>query len=200
MKLVLATQNPNKLIEMRTLAELTKKLKWLSLELAPDEFNPEETGSTFAENALIKAKAAAALTNKHSLSDDSGICVDALDGRPGIYSSRYSEGSEYNGCLKLIDELKTISPLKRTATYHCVMTLVAPDGQLLCQGEGIWHGLIIDKMRGDGGFGYDPIFYLNSHDQTAAEIGLVEKNRISHRAQAWNKIAEYLIKQHQFLA
>jgi XTP/dITP diphosphohydrolase len=199
MKLVLATQNPGKLREMKTLACQTPSLDWLDLELAPAEFNPEETGSTFAENALIKAKAAATLTHLYALADDSGICVDALGGRPGIYSARYSEGSEHDGCLKLIDELNNISPDKRTAAYHCVMTLVSPAGELLCQAEGIWPGRIIDQMRGDGGFGYDPIFFLDSHNKTVAEISLIEKNKLSHRAQAWQKIKQYLIDQQQKL-
>jgi len=195
MKLVLATQNPGKLREIKTLA--TNNLDWLTLELAPKDFNPEETGSTFAENALIKARAAASLTHQYALADDSGICVDALEGRPGVYSSRFSEGSEHNGCLKLMNELKNVSPEKRTAAYHCIMTLVSPEGKLLCQAEGIWQGRIIDQMRGNGGFGYDPIFYLDSHNQTVAEISLAEKNKLSHRAQAWQKIAEYLISHYR---
>ncbi len=194
MKLVLATRNPGKLREIKTLADRSDRLRWLTLELAPEEFNPEETGSTFAENALIKAKAAANLTHQYALADDSGICVDALGGRPGVYSSRYSEGSEDKGCLKLINELKNISPEQRTAAYYCVITLVSPEGKLLCQAEGIWHGRIIDQMHGNGGFGYDPIFYLDSHKQTVAEISVAEKNKLSHRAQAWQKIEEYLIK------
>jgi non-canonical purine NTP pyrophosphatase (RdgB/HAM1 family) len=120
-----------------------------------------------------------------------------LGGRPGIYSARYSEGSEHKGCLKLIDELKNVSPDKRTAAYYCVMTLVSPVGELLCQAEGIWPGRIIDQMRGDGGFGYDPIFFLDSHNKTVAEISLIEKNKLSHRAQAWQKIKQYLIDQQQ---
>jgi XTP/dITP diphosphohydrolase len=141
MKLVLATQNPGKLREMKTLAGLSQQLNWLTLELAPPEFNPEETGITFAENALIKASAAANLTGKYALADDSGICVDALDGRPGIYSSRYSEGDEIKGCFKLIEELKNTLPEKRTAAYYCVMTLVTPNGKLLYQAEGIKRAL-----------------------------------------------------------
>ncbi len=197
MKLILATQNLGKLREIKTLAEQTNHLHWLDLELAPKEFNPEETGSTFAKNALIKAKAAASLTDQYALADDSGICVDALGGKPGVYSSRYSEGSERNGCLKLMNELKNIMPEKRTAAYHCIMTLVSPAGELLCQFEGIWRGRIIDHMRGKGGFGYDPIFFLDSHNQTVAEISLTEKNKLSHRAQAWQKIAEYLISHYR---
>ncbi len=197
MKLVLATQNPGKLKEMKTLACSNNHLDWLILELAPPEFNPDETGSTFAENALIKARAAASLTHTYALADDSGICVDALQGRPGIYSARYAEGSEYNGCLKLIDELKNVPPEKRTATYHCVMALISPEGKLLCQAEGAWGGRIIDQMYGTGGFGYDPIFYLDSHKQTVAEISLAEKNKLSHRAQAWQQIENYLINMKQ---
>lgn len=194
MKLVLATQNPGKLKELKTLAGNSLILNNLDLELAPPEFNPEETGTTFSENAIIKAKAAAALTHKYALSDDSGICVDALDGRPGVYSSRYSEGSESNGCFKLINELRHTPPEKRTAAYHCVMALVSPEGELLCQTEGIWRGLLIDQIRGTEGFGYDPIFYIEAYEKTVAEIPLSEKNKLSHRAQAWKQMEKYLLE------
>ncbi len=196
MILVLATQNPGKLNELKTLAGQTNELNWLTLELAPPEFGPEETGSTFSENALIKAQAAAQSTNKYALSDDSGICVDALGGRPGVLSARYAN-SELNACLKLVEELKDVPLQQRTASYQCVMTLVSPQGQLLCEATGIWHGRIINEMRGNGGFGYDPLFFLDSHGQTVAEISLTEKNKLSHRAQAWHKIQQYLINQHQ---
>jgi len=193
MRLVLATQNPGKLKEIKTLAQEMNDLTWLTLELAPEKFNPDENGSTFAENALIKATAAARLTHAYALADDSGIAVDVLEGKPGVYSARYSEGDEHRGCLKLIEDLKNVPLAQRAAAYHCVMALVSPEGKLLHQAEGIWHGRIIDKMRGTGGFGYDPIFYLDSHGKTAAEISLAEKNRISHRAQAWLNIKEFLI-------
>ncbi len=194
MRLVLATKNPGKLKEINTLALFSKsKLDWLNLQLAPDQFDPEETGTTFAENALIKAQAAAKLTGAYALADDSGIAIDVLGGKPGVYSSRYSEGDEVKGCQKLIAELKNIAPENRTAAYHCVMILVSPQAELLCQAEGIWRGQIIDQMRGHGGFGYDPIFYLADHGKTVAEISLEEKNKLSHRAQAWQKIVQYLI-------
>jgi len=197
MNLVLATKNSGKLKELKTLASLIDNLSWLNLELAPCEFNPEETGSTFAENALLKAKAAAALTNKYCLADDSGLCVDALNGRPGVYSSRYAEGNDQNGCSKLLKELKDIPLAERNAAFHCIMVLVSPSGELLCQAEGIWKGRIIEESRGKNGFGYDPIFYLDTYNKTAAELDLSEKNKISHRAQAWYKIQQYLIKQQQ---
>lgn len=127
MRLVLATKNPGKLKEMLALASLcSDHLNRLNLELAPDQFDPEETGSTFAENALIKAKAAAGLTGTHALADDSGIAVDILAGRPGVYSARYAEGDEVKGCQKLLTELKNIPPEKRTAAYHCVMAQFRP--------------------------------------------------------------------------
>jgi XTP/dITP diphosphohydrolase len=193
MRLVLATKNQGKLKEIKVLVQISKSnLSWIKLELAPEQFGPEETGSTFAENALIKAQEAAKLTGAYALADDSGLAVDALGKRPGIYSARYAEGDEVKGCKKLIAELKNIPPNQRSATYHCVMVLVSPHGELLCQADGIWHGTIIDQMRGQGGFGYDPIFYLEDLAQTAAEISLQEKNNLSHRAQSWQKIEEYL--------
>ena len=194
MKIVLATQNPGKLKEIKLLASQSHKLPWLDLQLAPKEFNPEETGHTFAENALIKAQVAACLTNQYALADDSGICVDALAGSPGVYSSRYSEGDERKGCLKLIKELENIPSEKCTAFYYCAMTLVGPDGKLLCETDGLWQGYIINQMRGEGGFGYDPIFFLPEYNQTVAEISLDKKNKLSHRAQAWQKIEDYLLK------
>ncbi len=196
MKLILATNNQGKLREMRTLVCQNDKLDWLDIELAPSGFNPEETGSTFAENALIKAQAAAKLTNYYALADDSGICVDALNGGPGVYSARYAS-DEYLACLKLINELKDIPENKRGAAYHCVITLVSPEGKLLCQGEGVWRGSIINEMRGTGGFGYDPLFYLDSHYKTVAEISLAEKNKLSHRAQAWQQIENYLVNNYK---
>lgn len=197
MNLVLATHNQGKLKEFQALANQTTKLNWLNIELAPSDFNPEETGLTFFENALIKAKASANLTHKYALSDDSGICVDALDGKPGIYSARYSKGEAHNGCLKLLADLKDIPDNKRGAAYHCVMTLVSPAGELLCQAEGIWQGRLINEMRGHGGFGYDPIFFLDTHNKTVAELDLWEKNKLSHRAQAWQQIQQYLIENQQ---
>jgi XTP/dITP diphosphohydrolase len=196
MNLVLATKNPGKLKEMQALAEQSNELNWLTFSLAPSNFSPDETGSTFASNALIKAQAAAQMTNNYALSDDSGICVDALEGRPGVLSARYAD-SELKACNKLLAELKDTPPQKRTAAYHCVMALVSPDGQLLCQADGIWQGRITTDMRGTGGFGYDPIFFLDSHNKTVAEISLSEKNKLSHRAQAWQKIKQYLTDNYQ---
>jgi len=195
MKLVLATKNPGKLRELQSLASYSKEdLNWVNFELAPNKFNPDETGNTFAANALIKAQEAARLTKSYAIADDSGIAVDALDGRPGVYSARYAE-DEHKACLKLIDELKDVPPAKRTAAYHCVMILVSPIGAILCQAEGIWRGRIIDDMRGSEGFGYDPIFYLDDYGKTVAQISLVEKNKLSHRAQAWRQIEKYLLTQ-----
>jgi len=193
MKLTLATKNPGKLRELKTLALSSKQnLGWVTFELAPDQFNPQETGHTFADNALIKAQEAARLTGSYAVADDSGIAVDALNGRPGVYSARYAE-DEHRACLKLIDELQNVSEEKRTAAYHCVMILVSPAGEVLCQAEGIWRGRIIDDMRGSEGFGYDPIFFLDDYGKTVAQIDLAEKNKLSHRAQAWRQIEQYLL-------
>jgi XTP/dITP diphosphohydrolase len=191
MKLVLATKNPGKLREIKSLA-VADSLTWLKLELAPDNFSPIESGHTFVENALIKAKEAAHLTNAYAVADDSGIAVDALGGRPGVYSARYAE-DEYTACLKLMDELKNVPSEKRTAAYHCVMILVSANGETLCQAEGLWRGRIIEDMRGNEGFGYDPIFYLDDCGKTVAEISLAEKNELSHRAKAWRQIEKYLL-------
>ncbi|PWU01323.1 MAG: non-canonical purine NTP pyrophosphatase, RdgB/HAM1 family [Candidatus Melainabacteria bacterium] len=189
MKLVLGTKNPGKL---RELFQLADNVDDLELELAPENFDPEENGSTFAENALIKAREAAKLTGLMSLGEDSGIEVDALGGKPGIYSARYCQGSDVDRRVKLLQELSGVPVDKRGAAYICAMALVNARGELLHNTSGKWSGQIGFSEKGSNGFGYDPIFYLPDHKQTVAEISSAEKNRFSHRAQAWRAMLEYL--------
>jgi len=189
MRLVLGTKNPGKL---RELFQLAADQENIQLELAPEEFNPEETGETFSENALIKAKSAAVLTNAYSLGEDSGIAVDALDGRPGIYSARYCEGSDDDRRHKLLADLKLIPEGSRGAAYFCAMALVAPDGRLLHQTTGEWCGQIAFADSGNNGFGYDPVFFLPELGKTVAELDSETKNQLSHRAQAWHKMLEFI--------
>jgi len=192
MKVALATRNPGKLKELR---ELAGDSPWLELILAPDSFCPEETGSTFEENALIKARAAAQLTGLPALADDSGLVVEALGGRPGIHSSRYCAGTDADRRAKLLDELKDVPEGRRSAQFVCNMVVCEPSGGILYATDGIWRGRIGFLERGENGFGYDPVFYLVDQDQTAAELGSAEKNRLSHRGQAWRKVFSYLARQ-----
>jgi XTP/dITP diphosphohydrolase len=174
------------------------KLRELSALLAPLGYDvvaqntlgidtPPETGDTFAANALLKARHAAAAANLPALADDSGIEVDALNGRPGIYSARYAgEGaSDQDNLLKMLAELHGVPESKRTARYQCVIAFVStPDDSSPILAKGTWEGALISQPRGLGGFGYDPIFVPSGFDRTAAELDPGEKNSLSHRGQA----------------
>jgi XTP/dITP diphosphohydrolase len=164
----------------------------LHLILAPEGFNPEETGSTFIENALIKALEAARQTALLCVADDSGICVEALDGRPGIHSARYAAGSDADRRLKLLGELAGVPEGKRQAAFVCSMALVDKDEQVLFTCQSRWEGQIALAEKGSYGFGFDPIFYPANLNQTAAEIKPHLKNEISHRGQAWRQVLNFL--------
>jgi XTP/dITP diphosphohydrolase len=182
------------------------KLRELGSLLAPFGFDlvaqstlgietPAETGKTFAENALLKARHAAAITNLPALADDSGIEVDALDGRPGIYSARYAgEGASDEANLrKMLDELLGVAAPQRTARYQCVIALVTTAADLTpILASGTWEGTLINAPRGLGGFGYDPIFVPHGFDRTAAELDPTEKNSLSHRGQALRALVTQL--------
>jgi XTP/dITP diphosphohydrolase len=174
------------------------KLRELGSLLAPFGFDlvaqstlgietPAETGKTFAENALLKARHAAAITNLPALADDSGIEVDALGGRPGIYSARYAgEGASDEANLsKMLDELRGVAAPQRTARYQCVIAFLttATDTKPILA-TGTWEGTLISAPRGLGGFGYDPIFVPRGFGRTAAQLDPGEKNSLSHRGQA----------------
>ncbi|MBS2001942.1 MAG: RdgB/HAM1 family non-canonical purine NTP pyrophosphatase [Cyanobacteria bacterium SZAS LIN-5] len=194
MNLVLATKNPGKLRELK---ELAQGFDWLELELAPDQFDPEETGNTFIENAIIKAKAAAEMTGKLSIADDSGIAVDALNGAPGIRSARYCPGSDTDRRRKLLDDLHSIPDDQRGGAFVCAMALCDDTGNVLHTTLREWRGVIARDERGENGFGYDPIFYLPDLNQTSAQISPAEKNARSHRGQAWRAMLEFLDSLHQ---
>ena len=157
--------------------------------LPPEGFDPDETGTTFEENSLIKAKAAWELSHTWALADDSGLCIDALDGKPGIFSARYAETPQ-----KRIDRvLKELEGTEnRTAHFTCRMTLISPDGNVALSCEGRCDGTIVKKQRGVNGFGYDPIFLINGDTRTMAELSDEEKNRVSHRSKALKQVIEYL--------
>ena len=193
MKLVLASGNAGKLVEIRgVLADLAIELVGQS-ELGVDD--AEETGATFVENAILKARHAARITGLPALGDDSGICVDALDGAPGLLSARYAgeHGNSAANIAKLLDALKEVPEAARSAHFLCVIVLLrhAEDPAPLIA-EGHWHGRILEASRGHGGFGYDPIFFDPSRNASAAELESAVKNRISHRGQALARLREMM--------
>lgn len=168
----------------RELVELLGDVPWEITLLAdvPGAALPEETGTTYRENALIKARAAAAATGATALADDSGIEVDALDGGPGLYSARWGgEGLDDAGRnALLLERLRGLPPARRTARYRCVIAIVDPDGRERVA-EGACEGVIAERPRGSGGFGYDPIFFYPPLDATLAEVPAATKHRVSHR-------------------
>lgn len=190
-KLLIASNNQGKL---REIGEL---LAPLAIDVAPQsEFNISEADEpyvTFVENALAKARHASRSSGLPALADDSGICVSALSGAPGVNSARYAgePKSDKRNNLKLIEVLK--NQTDRHAYYYCVIVLVrhADDPQPIIV-DGSWHGEIIDQPRGTGGFGYDPYFYLPEFGKTSAELTAEQKNQISHRGQALVKLVQIL--------
>lgn len=189
MKIVFATGNAHKLKEIQEIAKDTG----IEFILPGDGFNPIENGETFEENSLIKAKEAARVSGKISLADDSGLCVDALNGAPGIHSARYADTPQAR-----IDKLLNVinCETNRNAKFVCAMTLVDKNGDILFQTRGECLGKIAEKQSGINGFGYDPIFLTKDTDYklTMAEMSEEEKNQISHRGRALRKVLEYLQK------
>ena len=188
MKIVFATGNPDKLIEIR---EIVKDLGIEVVTMKEEGFIGEidETGTTFMENALIKARTVAKALGEVTMSDDSGLVVDALGGEPGIYSSRWmGEDTSYRIKNKaIIDLLGNLPAEKRTARFVCAMACVFPDGRELTVEE-TFEGIIGWEEKGPNGFGYDPIFYLPERGCTSAELSHEEKNAVSHRGKALRKM------------
>ena len=181
--IVLASGNAGKLAELTAIfADLPGQLR-LQSELGVEP--AAETGCTFVENALLKARAAAAQTGLPALADDSGLAVDALGGAPGVYSSRYAEGGDDANNRKLLQALSGTPAAERGARFICVLVFLrhaADPVPMIAQGE--WAGTILPSPQGEGGFGYDPLFGLPGRGCSAAQLTPAEKNRISHRAQA----------------
>lgn len=181
-RLVLASRNPGKIRELQALLA-HKQIEVVGLD--PSLPDVEETGTTFEENALIKARAACAATGLPALGEDSGLSVDALGGEPGIRSARWVPGSDTDRMYALLERMEGIPDDQRQGRYVSVIAIVTPDGrEELFRGD--WEGRITRAPRGTGGFGYDPIFEV-AGGKTTAEISMAEKNAISHRAKALAK-------------
>ena len=193
MKMVLASKNPHKLVEIQKIVERFDIQLVLESELGVD-IDVEETGTTFEENSLLKAKAVMEATGLPALADDSGIAVDALNGEPGIYSARYGFDDSLDdwGRLKLLlKNTEQVPDGKRQAQFVCVITMVTPDGNVI-QARGEIHGELLREPRGENGFGYDPIFYYPPLGMTTAQMSAEDKNRVSHRANALRAFYEKL--------
>lgn len=188
-RLVLASGNAGKI---REIAELFADL---NAEIAPQsEFgleSPEETGQTFVENALLKARFAAQASGLPAVADDSGIVVDALDGRPGVYSARYAgeDASDEQNVDLLLAELADLPDDERGGGFHCAAVLAFPDDEFEpVVAEGVWRGTILRQRMGEGGFGYDPVFFDKGAKKTGAQMTRDEKNAVSHRGKAFREL------------
>ncbi len=194
-KLVFASDNPGKI---REIAEI---FSGSNISVVPQgEFgieSAEETGSTFADNALIKARHAASGSGLPAMADDSGISVDALDGRPGVWSARYAgeAATDAQNVDKLLEEMADVPDEHRGAGFHCAAVLVFPDVEAApIAVEAVWRGSILRERRGDGGFGYDPVFLDPASDKTGAELSREEKNQVSHRGNAFRELRDRLLQ------
>ena len=192
-QLLIATRNSGKIREIK---EILASIPFKLLSLDDIDFKEEvaETGKSFAENAILKAKTIGEKAQLLTLAEDSGLEVDALDGKPGIYSARYVNGSDLDRNNKLLEELKGVIDDKRTARYRCVVAIYDPATQKILTFIGESEGLITDKPIGKNGFGYDPIFYNFDLGKTNGEVTLEEKNRVSHRGKALSEAKIFLQK------
>ncbi len=188
----MATGNPGKL------AEIARLLDGLGVEVVAQAVlgvsDADETGKTFAENSLIKARHAAAATGLPAIADDSGLAVDALDGRPGVYSARYAgvNATDDENIDKLLAELAGVGADARGAAFHCVATFVMPGEPGALVSQAVWRGAILEERLGDGGFGYDPIFLDPASGLSSAQLTPRQKNARSHRGQALRGLVEQI--------
>lgn len=189
--IVVATSNPGKLREMQAYLANTD---W-ELTLKPTELEVEETGDTFAANACLKAAEVAKATGNWAIADDSGLEVDALNGVPGVYSARYGN-TDTERIERLLHELG--SEVNRGAQFVCVVAIASPDGAIVLQAEGVCRGEILHTPRGNGGFGYDPIFYVPEKQLTFAEMTPELKKSVSHRGKAFAALLPQLEKLRTF--
>jgi XTP/dITP diphosphohydrolase len=194
-RLVLATENKDKAKEISALLSERLSVEVLTLTDFPRVKLPPEEGKTYRENAATKALTVARATGLVALGDDTGLEVEALSGAPGLYSARYAgEGATYaDNRKKLLDALSGLPPEKRGARFHCTVAIAWPDGRVEVV-EGVCPGRIAEREAGDGGFGYDPIFFVPECGKTFAALTPDEKNRVSHRGRAIRAAAEILKK------
>ena len=190
-ELVLASHNAGKLKELQAMLGDAVRVRSVA-EFSTVE--PEETGLSFVENAILKARHAARISGLPALADDSGLAVDALGGAPGIYSARYAGGlGDAANNPKLLEALRDVPDAERGAQFVCALALVRhADDPLPILCEGLWHGRILFEARGAGGFGYDPLFWVPECDCASAELPAAEKNRLSHRARAMVQLKQRL--------
>ncbi len=192
MKIVVATKNNHKVNELKEMLDMPE-IEFFTMKDMNINLEIEENGKTFEENAIIKATAVYNALNDENLiviADDSGLCVDALEGAPGIFSARYSGGNDKDNNIKLIEELKDVPPLKRTAHFTCCIALVSKTVQKTF--TGFCYGLIDKEERGTHNFGYDPLFYYPKYQKTFGEMEPEDKNKVSHRANAVKLLKEWL--------
>jgi XTP/dITP diphosphohydrolase len=196
-RLVLATRNQGKIIELRRILDAISNgaIELVSVEQYPEIPDVEETGSTFEENALLKAVAISKATGLPAIADDSGLCVDALGGAPGIFSARYAgkHGDDNANLNKVLVELQGVEDTNRSAHFTCVTALVMPDGRKVTK-MGEFHGFIAHAPVGDFGFGYDPIFIPQGSSITSAQMSAQEKDLVSHRGISLRAIAPHVIE------
>ena len=196
-KLVLATRNQGKITEFRRILEelAPGQIELLGVDQFPDLVDVEETGSTFEENSLLKARYTSEATGLPAIADDSGLCIDALNGDPGIFSARWagSHGDDRANIEKVLEQLKDVPDEQRTAYFICVASLVMPDGRHTVA-EGRFQGRILHKPVGQNGFGYDPIFQPLGLSISSAEMSAEEKDLVSHRGKSLRAIAPDVIQ------
>lgn len=191
---IIATKNKGKAKEFeRLFSKYGMEVK--TLIDFPDVPDIEETGETFEENAIIKAEAIAKLANSFVVADDSGLVIDALGGRPGVYSARYAgaEKNDEDNIDKVLSEMEAVNEEERTARFYCALAMAGPDFETITV-NGTCEGMILNERRGSEGFGYDPIFFVPSEGKTMAEMSPERKNELSHRAAAMKNLEPYIEK------
>ena len=190
LEIVIATNNPNKVEEYRQMFASISNIKLFSLKDENIHIEIEENGKTFKENSLIKAETISKFTNKFVLADDSGLEIEALDNFPGIYSARFMEGKPYKEKWAAIFEMLK-NKENKNAQFHCAITFITPSKDKYVF-EGIEKGYITEKIEGENGFGYDPIFFSNSLNKTFGNATEEEKNAVSHRGKAFSQLLEFI--------
>jgi XTP/dITP diphosphohydrolase len=195
-KLLLATRNQGKIVEFRRILDALApgEIELVGLDQFPQLHDVDETGSTFEENALLKAREMSEATGLPAIADDSGLCVDALNGDPGIFSARWAgeHGNDQANLEKVLDQLKEVPDEKRTAYFICVAALYLPDGRTHCE-EGRFYGTILHSPVGENGFGYDPIFKPKGLEISSAQMSAEEKDAVSHRGISLRAIAPHVL-------